>query len=139
MKKHQYTMMTKMASEKLVFSSIIVFLLIFFLDPFKAASVHLDAEDIKSRTSSSSIIDQQKVNLSVYYETLCLSCAKFIIQNLTTVFNNDLIDIINLRMIPWGNAHFNKTNNAIICEVIFFFFCFILLYPFFFCSMLIIV
>ncbi|CAN1303473.1 Gamma-interferon-responsive lysosomal thiol protein [Linum perenne] len=64
----------------------------------------------------------QKVNLSVYYETLCPPCAQFIVENLINIFNNGIIDIVNLKLIPWGNAHLtvNGTNNTnIICQVLF--------------------
>lgn len=57
------------------------------------------------------------VNLSVYYETLSPTCSNFIVKNLEGVFNNDLISVINLRLVPWGNANISKTNNAFICKV----------------------
>ena len=57
------------------------------------------------------------VNLSVYYETLSPTCSNFIVQNLEGVFNNDLISIINLRLVPWGDANISKSNNAFICKV----------------------
>ncbi|KAH8505946.1 hypothetical protein H0E87_012962 [Populus deltoides] len=104
-------MLTKMASGKLVFSFFITLLLIFLLPPSHAAS-HSDPGDIKDSSS----INRQKVNLSVYYEALCPSCANFIVQSLARVFNDDLINIINLRMVPWGNAHVNKTDSTIICQ-----------------------
>ncbi|KAK7260012.1 hypothetical protein RIF29_25700 [Crotalaria pallida] len=58
----------------------------------------------------------QKVNLSVYYESLCQPCAVFIIKNLEEIFNNDLINIVNLRLVPWVNAYVNMTNNSISCQ-----------------------
>jgi interferon gamma-inducible protein 30 len=103
----------KMASTKLVFLFIVASFLVFLLPPSHAAS-HSDFEDIKISSS----IDSQMVNLSVYYEALSPSCATFIIQNLTGVFDDDLITITNLRMVPWGNAHVNETDNTIICQVI---------------------
>ncbi|CAN0879666.1 Gamma-interferon-responsive lysosomal thiol protein [Linum grandiflorum] len=61
--------------------------------------------------------DDQKVNLSVYYETLCPPCAQFIVQNLVTIFNNGIIDIVNLKLIPWGNARIAGTkNNTVVCQ-----------------------
>jgi interferon gamma-inducible protein 30 len=113
-------MLTKMASGKLVFSFFITLLLIFLLPPSHAAS-HSDPGDIKDSSS----INRQKVNLSVYYEALCPSCANFIVQSLARVFNDDLINIINLRMVPWGNAHVNKTDSTIICQVTSIFYIFI--------------
>lgn len=100
-----------MASTKLVFTFIVASFLIFLLPPSHAAS-HSDFEDIKISSS----MDSQMVNLSVYYEALSPSCATFIIQNLTGVFDDDLITITNLRMVPWGNAHVNETDNTIICQ-----------------------
>ncbi|KAL9374396.1 hypothetical protein Peur_034016 [Populus x canadensis] len=100
-----------MASTKQVFSFIVASFLVFLLPPSHAAS-HSDFEDIKISSS----IDSQMVNLSVYYEALSPSCATFIIQNLTGVFDDDLITITNLRMVPWGNAHVNETDNTIICQ-----------------------
>ncbi|KAJ0088993.1 hypothetical protein Patl1_31415 [Pistacia atlantica] len=58
----------------------------------------------------------QKVNLSLYYETLNPNCSNFIVQNLATVFDNDLISIINLRMVPWGNAYTNDSGKTIVCK-----------------------
>ncbi|KAJ0027592.1 hypothetical protein Pint_34935 [Pistacia integerrima] len=58
----------------------------------------------------------QKVNLSLYYETLNPNCSNFIVQNLATVFDNDLISIINLRMVPWGNAYTNNSGKTIVCK-----------------------
>ena len=59
----------------------------------------------------------QKVNLSVYYESLCQPCATFIIQNLNELFNSDLINIVNLQLVPWANAYVKVTNNSISCQV----------------------
>ncbi|KAJ6778072.1 GAMMA-INTERFERON INDUCIBLE LYSOSOMAL THIOL REDUCTASE GILT [Salix koriyanagi] len=89
-----------MASTKLVLSFIITFFFIFLLLPFHAAS-HSDS---------------QTVNLSVYYEALSPSCATFIVQNLARIFDDDLITITNLRMVPWGNARVNKTDSTTICQ-----------------------
>ncbi|WVZ16868.1 hypothetical protein V8G54_009850 [Vigna mungo] len=58
----------------------------------------------------------QKVNLSVYYNSLCQSCAQFIIKDLQNVFDRNLISIMNLRLVPWANAHINNTNSSISCQ-----------------------
>ncbi|XP_028764542.1 gamma-interferon-responsive lysosomal thiol protein-like [Neltuma alba] len=58
----------------------------------------------------------EKVNLTVYYESLGKPCAEFIIRNLGEVFNGDLIDIVNLQLVPWANASINSTNNSISCQ-----------------------
>ncbi|XP_021647754.2 gamma-interferon-responsive lysosomal thiol protein isoform X1 [Hevea brasiliensis] len=91
--------------KSLVFLFFIPFLL-FFLSPSTVASF---SSDVKASTSV-------KVNLSVYYETLCTSCANFIVKNLMSIFNNGLIDIISLRMVPWGNAHINRVDNSMVCQ-----------------------
>ncbi|XP_057457927.1 gamma-interferon-responsive lysosomal thiol protein-like [Lotus japonicus] len=58
----------------------------------------------------------QKVNLSVYYESLSKPCVTFIVNNLREIFNNRLIKIVNLQLVPWANAHFNSTTNSITCQ-----------------------
>ncbi|MCL7022389.1 hypothetical protein MKW94_004124 [Papaver nudicaule] len=45
-----------------------------------------------------------KVNLSLYYETLCPGCSDFMVNYLPKIFENGLIDIIDLKLIPYGNA-----------------------------------
>lgn len=82
------------------------------------SELHADSAEVAS-------IASQKVNLSVYYTSLCQPCATFIVQNLEGIFNNDLINIINLQLVPWANAYVNKTNNSIICQVLF--------YPYYLC------
>ncbi|XP_045833735.1 gamma-interferon-responsive lysosomal thiol protein-like [Trifolium pratense] len=57
-----------------------------------------------------------KVNLSIYYDSLCQSCAIFIVKNIEEIFNNDLIDIVNLQLVPWANSYVNQTNNSISCQ-----------------------
>ncbi|KAF9598157.1 hypothetical protein IFM89_025714 [Coptis chinensis] len=52
------------------------------------------------------------VKLSVYYETLSPSSSWFIYFQLSLIFENGLIDIIDLHLVPSGNAR----NNAIVCE-----------------------
>ncbi|GLT92756.1 hypothetical protein SLE2022_105790 [Rubroshorea leprosula] len=57
-----------------------------------------------------------KVNLSLYYESLCPYCRNFIINQLVKIFNSDLISIVNVRMVPWGNAQVAESNKIIICQ-----------------------
>ncbi|KAB2035484.1 hypothetical protein ERO13_D04G134600v2 [Gossypium hirsutum] len=45
-----------------------------------------------------------KVTLALYYETLCPYCADFITNDLVKVFLSDLFTIVNLKLVPWGNA-----------------------------------
>ncbi|XP_047334248.1 gamma-interferon-responsive lysosomal thiol protein-like [Impatiens glandulifera] len=65
--------------------------------------------------SSSSSADSHKVNLSIYYESLCPYCANFISNNLNKIFENGIISIVNLRLIPWGNAYM-KDNYTWVCQ-----------------------
>ncbi|XP_022766243.1 gamma-interferon-inducible lysosomal thiol reductase-like [Durio zibethinus] len=51
-----------------------------------------------------STYNAQNVTLSVYYETLCPYCADFIVNHLVKLFDKGLISIVNLRLVPWGNA-----------------------------------
>ncbi|KAI9170119.1 hypothetical protein LWI28_022872 [Acer negundo] len=57
-----------------------------------------------------------KVDLVMYYETLCQACADFITTDLVMkIFYTDLNTIVNLRLVPWGNA--KVINSTIICQV----------------------
>ncbi|KAK2647421.1 hypothetical protein Ddye_014910 [Dipteronia dyeriana] len=53
----------------------------------------------------------ENVTVSVYYETLCPYCGDFIVNHLVKLFQNGLISIVNLRMIPWGNALIQSNGN----------------------------
>lgn len=57
-----------------------------------------------------------KVQLVLYYETLCPYCSNFIVNGLSEVFENGLISIIDLRLVPYGNARIGA-NNTISCQV----------------------
>ncbi|PRQ19500.1 putative gamma interferon inducible lysosomal thiol reductase GILT [Rosa chinensis] len=57
-------------------------------------------------------VANQKVTLSLYYDSLSTSCATFIVKNLAKIFDDDLITILNLRLVPWGDAYANKSNNS---------------------------
>lgn len=72
-------------------------------------------------SSSSSSNYEKKVTMSFYYETLCPYCADFIVNHLVKLFQTDLISIVNLRMVPWGNAGIapNGTFDCQVCIYIF--------------------
>jgi interferon gamma-inducible protein 30 len=74
---------------------------------------------IKFQKAKSSPIKIPKVTLSLYYETLCPYCQAFIKNDLLKLFVEDLIDIVNLRLVPWGNARVLEPNKTIICQVTF--------------------
>ncbi|ONI03800.1 hypothetical protein PRUPE_6G283100 [Prunus persica] len=58
----------------------------------------------------------ENVELVLYYETLCPYCKEFIVKELIKVFDRDLIDIVNLRLVPYGNAHIQEPDNTIVCQ-----------------------
>lgn len=62
------------------------------------------------------LASSQKVHVSVYYDSLSLPCATFNVKNLQDIFYKDLINIVNLHLVPWASAHVIKTNNSIICQ-----------------------
>ncbi|KAL8504892.1 hypothetical protein ACS0TY_016184 [Phlomoides rotata] len=66
-----------------------------------------------SKISSSE--NDNLVDVSLYYESLCPYCATFIVNNLVKIFQTDLISIVNLRLIPWGNTQV-QPNNTWICQ-----------------------
>ncbi|KAL9247037.1 hypothetical protein vseg_020508 [Gypsophila vaccaria] len=55
-------------------------------------------------SSTSTSCNAQKVDLTLYYEALCPYCSYFIAHDLLRLFTDDLISIVNLRLVPWGNA-----------------------------------
>ncbi|CAL5202588.1 unnamed protein product [Lathyrus oleraceus] len=56
-----------------------------------------------------------KVSLEVYYETLCPYCAGFIVNHLPEIFQHDLLSIVDLKLVPWGNANI-KGNKTFACQ-----------------------
>ncbi|XP_015086724.1 gamma-interferon-responsive lysosomal thiol protein [Solanum pennellii] len=61
------------------------------------------------------VCSQDKVNLSLYYESLCPYCADFIVNQLVKVLQTDLGSIVNLRLVPWGNTQI-APNTSWICQ-----------------------
>ncbi|KAI4353053.1 hypothetical protein L6164_002031 [Bauhinia variegata] len=58
----------------------------------------------------------EKVNVSLYYETLCPGCEHFIVNDLANLFKmKDLMAIINLHLVPYGNAKMDYHKN-IVCQ-----------------------
>ncbi|KAJ1416261.1 Gamma interferon inducible lysosomal thiol reductase GILT [Sesbania bispinosa] len=45
-----------------------------------------------------------KVDVSLYYETLCPDSENFIVNELGNLFKSELMSIINLHLVPYGNA-----------------------------------
>ncbi|KAK8598309.1 hypothetical protein V6N13_094282 [Hibiscus sabdariffa] len=59
--------------------------------------------------------DSNKVSLTLYYESLCPFSANFIVNYLPKLFERDLISIVDLRLVPWGNAKL-KGNDTFECQ-----------------------
>ncbi|CAN4102121.1 unnamed protein product [Withania somnifera] len=64
---------------------------------------------------SSISCDEKKVSLALYYESLCPGCSNFIVNYLSKIFNNGIIDIVDLKLIPWGNTKI-QANNTFKCQ-----------------------
>lgn len=108
------TLLSQMASSRQLLSLILLIstlLTFFFTSPSHSSS------DVFSGVSVSSV-DPNRVTLSVYYETLCPYCSNFIVRDLLKIFENGLISIVNLRMIPWGNAVL-RPDKTFQCQVTF--------------------
>ncbi|XP_042510462.1 gamma-interferon-responsive lysosomal thiol protein-like [Macadamia integrifolia] len=56
-----------------------------------------------------------KVSLALYYETLCPACSIFIVNDLAKIFHNGLIKIVDLQLVPYGNANVDS-NGTITCQ-----------------------
>ncbi|KAI4373375.1 hypothetical protein MLD38_011506 [Melastoma candidum] len=57
-----------------------------------------------------------KVGMAIYYETLCPYSSDFIVNGLNPqLFTNGLISIVNLKLLPYGNAHVGP-NATITCQ-----------------------
>ncbi|KAI3847950.1 hypothetical protein MKX03_017475 [Papaver bracteatum] len=59
--------------------------------------------------------DGSKVSLAFYYESLCPYCSNFMVNYLPKIFSNGLIDIIDLKLVPYGNARITA-DNVITCQ-----------------------
>ncbi|XVE97136.1 hypothetical protein REPUB_Repub02eG0284900 [Reevesia pubescens] len=81
-----------------LFFFIVASSLFMFMSPSHSS---LDYANVKTLSPAKS---NDKVTLSLYYEALCPYCASFISDHLVKVFQNDLNTIVNLRLVPWGNA-----------------------------------
>ncbi|CAI0424154.1 unnamed protein product [Linum tenue] len=58
--------------------------------------------------------ESDKVNLTLYYETGCPYCRDFIIHPLAEAMGSDLVNIVNLKLVPWGNAY--SIGSTIVCQ-----------------------
>ncbi|KAJ3703135.1 hypothetical protein LUZ61_006840 [Rhynchospora tenuis] len=65
--------------------------------------------------TTSLVSASNKVSVSLYYEALCPYCSSFIVNNLANIFQNGLISIIDLHLVPYGNAMVTS-DGSIICQ-----------------------
>ncbi|KAF8394872.1 hypothetical protein HHK36_018809 [Tetracentron sinense] len=79
---------------------------------FLFVSLPYSSSSATARASSSA---SQKVSLALYYETLCPYCSSFIVNNLANVFEKGLSTIVDLKLVPYGNARIGS-NNTITCQ-----------------------
>lgn len=96
------------------FQPVFPFLLTILLLPL--LTLLISPNHASSNDADVKVNNDDKVTLSLYYESLCPFCANFIANQLGKVFETDLISIVSLRLVPWGNTQ--RTNNSWICQVL---------------------
>ncbi|PIN07665.1 hypothetical protein CDL12_19776 [Handroanthus impetiginosus] len=67
-------------------------------------------------TSLYSPVSCDNVSLGLYYESLCPYSARFIVDSLAKIFTNGLINVVDLNLVPWGNAKLYG-NHTFKCQV----------------------
>ncbi|KAG5899568.1 hypothetical protein JTB14_022899 [Gonioctena quinquepunctata] len=55
---------------------------------------------------------EEKVNVAVYYETLCPDAKQFMVHQLQPLLKGDLSTYINLTLVPYGKAHTTLENGV---------------------------
>ncbi|XP_004294783.1 PREDICTED: gamma-interferon-inducible lysosomal thiol reductase isoform X1 [Fragaria vesca subsp. vesca] len=60
-------------------------------------------------------LESGKVSLALYYESLCPYSANFVVNYLVKLFEDDLISIVDLKLVPWGNAKL-RGNDTFVCQ-----------------------
>uniref|UniRef100_A0A1D1XDB5 Gamma-interferon-inducible lysosomal thiol reductase n=1 Tax=Anthurium amnicola TaxID=1678845 RepID=A0A1D1XDB5_9ARAE len=91
-----------MASNRAVVSSFLLFSLCCF---------HLSALPLAAAAAAT----PEKVRLELYYETLCPYCSRFIVSFLSKIFEDGLISIVDLNLVPYGNARV-ASDGTITCQ-----------------------
>ncbi|KAK1412437.1 hypothetical protein QVD17_33683 [Tagetes erecta] len=95
-------------SRKKTMASFHTFLVLIFL--LSMSKSHGVVEDNNNNNNNN------KVKVSLYYESLCPYCANFIVNQLgKALYQWNLISIVDLKMVPWGNTQL-APNNAWICQ-----------------------
>lgn len=111
------TSINKMFLSKLVITNALMLILFLSMYESEGASNSSGSLSVVNGANINPPLAHQTVNVSVYYDSLCQSCAQFIIRDLKNVFDSNLISIMNLRLVPWAKAYINKTNSSISCQV----------------------
>lgn len=89
---------------------------VLLISPLLSFLVAVNPSLAAPRHLRSSYSDGEKVPVVLYYETLCPYCANFIVNGLSKVFDEGLTSIIDLKLVPYGNAKIGA-NNTISCQV----------------------
>ncbi|KAG6744291.1 hypothetical protein POTOM_053008 [Populus tomentosa] len=90
-------------------------LVFLFVTPSHSSEYDVARESAPPVTSRKISRNSEKVKMSLYYESLCPYCSSFIAGPLAQVLETDLMTILNLRLVPWGNAILDS-NNTIECQ-----------------------
>lgn len=67
-------------------------------------------------SQSESESDTPKVSLELYYESLCPYSANFIVNHLPKIFTPEFTPIVDVKLVPWGNAKL-RPNATFNCQV----------------------
>ncbi|XP_014203353.1 GILT-like protein 1 [Copidosoma floridanum] len=59
------------------------------------------------------VLGEDKLNVDVYYETLCPDSMYFITKQLTPAFNGGLKDHLNVNLVPFGKASWTEEGNNV--------------------------
>lgn len=63
---------------------------------------------------SSSSYASERVNVSLYYESLCPFCRAFIEDTLWPLYDGPVGDIMDLKLVPYGNVH--RLDGRMVCQ-----------------------
>ncbi|XP_061957367.1 gamma-interferon-responsive lysosomal thiol protein-like [Populus nigra] len=104
-----------MGSSPLLSFLVLTSLMFLFVTLSHSSQYDVAQEPAPPVTSRKISRDSEKVTMSLYYESLCPYCSSFIVGPLAQVLETDLMTILNLRLVPWGNAILDS-NNTIECQ-----------------------
>jgi hypothetical protein len=68
-------------------------------------------------SASSAAADGGKVAVALYYESLCPYSARFVVNHLAKVFADGLREVVDLTLVPYGNARIHP-GGEISCQVV---------------------